>query len=207
MVSDLCVPLISSNYQQSLPLLSATKQWKGIVSRSRSFVNLNTSVITPCRQNTAKCLRQMLQYSAALTVSWLGSLPLQDCSGPRLGLCSWSETGRDAPPGSSGRWHSLWSRCWQPGLTVCLWASCNALRHTERPRFGPVWRSPDNRASPDSSCTAQNTPQSWCCSFATGLPWVRQCCAVWGRCHSHTVASQSSSRLCARCKNNSHYAT
>lgn len=41
----------------------------------------------------------MSQRSAALTVSWPCSLPPQDCSGPRPGLRSWSEMGRDAPPG------------------------------------------------------------------------------------------------------------
>lgn len=33
-------------------------------------------------------------------------------AGLRRGRCS---------PRASGRWYSLWSRCWQPGLTVCLW--------------------------------------------------------------------------------------
>jgi len=41
----------------------------------------------------------MFQHSAALTASWPCSLPLQDCTGPRLGLCSWSETGEMLPPG------------------------------------------------------------------------------------------------------------
>ncbi|KAK9533527.1 hypothetical protein VZT92_008639 [Zoarces viviparus] len=44
---------------------------------------------------------------------------------------------------------------------------------TQRDRgFGPVWRSPDNHPSPDSSCTARNRPQSRGCGSATGLPRV-----------------------------------
>lgn len=50
-------------------------------------------------------------------------------------------------------------------------ARCKAQRHTAKPRFGPLWRSPDNDTSPDSSCTPQNTP--------TALPPASPgCCRV-----------------------------
>lgn len=76
-----------------------------------------------------KCVRR-LPALAECWSSWPRVLPLPDSSGPRLGPCSWSETGSDASRGPSGRWFSLWSRCWQPVFTVCLWASGNVESHT-----------------------------------------------------------------------------
>lgn len=57
--------------------------------------------------------------TAAPTASWLCSLTLRGGFGPCLRLCSCSEMRKDAPPRASCRWCGLWSRCWQPELTVC----------------------------------------------------------------------------------------
>ena len=93
-------------------------------------------------------------------MSWLCSLPPQDCSGLRLGLCSWSETGKMLPPGLGQMVQSLEQMLTARAHSLSL-ASCNAQRHTARPRFGPVWRSPDNHPSPDSSCTGQKHTVLW----------------------------------------------
>lgn len=63
-------------------------------------------------------VKWMFQHSAAPTVSWLCSLTLWGSLGPCLRLCSCSEMRKDAPPRALGRWCGLWSRCWQPELTV-----------------------------------------------------------------------------------------
>lgn len=54
------------------------------------------------------------------------------------------------------------------GLTVCLWASCNAQQRGTGPRLGPAWRSPDNHPSPNSSCTAHSGAELG----PAALPWA-----------------------------------
>lgn len=133
------------------------------------------------------CVLAVFSVSAQLLRSMSGALQLV-----------WD--GRDDPPRASGRWYGLWGRCWQPGLTVCLLASCNAQQRSVRPRLGPVWRSPDNHPSPNSSCTAHNAAELGL-QLCHGPPLgdVVLCCV--GNMSLTQPASQSSSFLCTTDKN------
>lgn len=109
----------------------------------------------------------MSRRSAALSESWPCSLPLPDCSSPRLGLCSWSETGEMIPPGHWADGTVSEADVDNQGSQSVFLASCNAQQHSARPRLGPVWCSPDNHPLPRSSCTA-------CDVAELGLqPWHR----------------------------------
>lgn len=64
-----------------------------------------------------------------------------------------------APPWLQGRWYSLCGRCCQlgpfePAATHSTAAQQAGAR--ARTSVGPMWCSPDNRASPPSSCTGRS---------------------------------------------------
>ena len=62
------------------------------------------------------------------------------CGPTQVRVCSsaaGSEVEGSALPWAPGRWWRLWSRCWQPALTVCLWPSALPLCLAARSCFWP----------------------------------------------------------------------
>lgn len=114
----------------------------------------------------------MSQRSATQTVSWLCSLPLQDYSGPRLGLCSWSETAEMLPPGPRADGTVSGADVDSQGSQSVFWPA--AIHSATLRDRGLAQCGAHLTTIPHLTPAAlpRNTPQSWGFSSATGLPWV-----------------------------------
>lgn len=119
--------------------------------------------VTQQIKHSSVCVRPMFQHTAALAVSWTSSL--RDCSGPRLGLCSWSEMGEVLPPDSGQMVQSLEQMLTARAHSLSLGQLQYPAPHSEI----EAWPSVALTWQPSLTWLELHSLTQ---ASATGLPWV-----------------------------------